>query len=98
MITPAQTRRPEHVGADARTRRSRAGCGSALTACRSDPELVDEAPERGEHRGRVGGTEARDVQEHEDGERDEQPGRPEQHLEQAGAQADDERVERRRRR
>ncbi len=83
---------PEHVGADSRPAEvEEAALG--VDRGRSDPEVAEEAPERGEHRSRVRGAQARDVEEDEDGERREDRGQAEEHLEQAGADADDEPVE-----
>ena len=83
---------PEQVGADSLPAEVE-DAALGVDRRRSDPEVVEETPEGGSSAGGVGGAQARDVEEHEDGERHEERGRPEQHLEQAGDEADGERVE-----
>ena len=87
------SRRAAGAGRCRRPARRSTGCCARRRRLRPDPEVVEEAPEGREHLGRVGGAEARDVQEHEDGQRHEQRRRTEEHLEQAGDQTDDEHVE-----
>src|SRR5262249_60586548 len=58
----------------------------------SQPEVVEEAPEGRQHRRGVGGAQARDVEEDEDGERDEERGGADEHLERDGQQSQDEQV------